>query len=170
VIDAICDLFSPSSIFDVGCGNGLYLHEAARRGIYAAGCDGSEVGVRLCPPDILVFLHDLRRPLIVSRPFDCCISFEVAEHIPKKYSEVLVDSCAGLSDLVLFSSAHPGQTDGEDHINLQPERFWDRLFAKKGLIRDESLTQSLRTRWGSNNVIQWLVENTRVYRRAAGSR
>ena len=69
VIDTICEVFRPASIFDIGCGNGIYLHAAARKGIVAAGCDGSEAGVRLCPSDVFVFQHDLRKPLKLNRRF-----------------------------------------------------------------------------------------------------
>src|SRR5437660_43124 len=105
VIDTICEVFHPASIFDIGCGNGIYLRAAARRGIVAAGCDGSEAGVRLCPSDVFVFQHALRKPLKLNRQFDLCLCFEVAKHIPAKHSALLVEPCSGASDTALFSSA-----------------------------------------------------------------
>lgn len=163
-IETICEALRPGSIFDIGCGNGIYLHEAARRGVFAAGCDGSEVGVRLCPPDVLVFQHDLRNPLKLNRRFDLCLCFEVAEHIPAKYATVLVGSCSATSDTVLFSSAPKGQ-GGHDHINEQPQRYWDALFASRGLALDASSTKVVCDLFRERGVVSWLTENSRVYQR-----
>ena len=164
VIDTICEVFRPASIFDIGCGNGIYLHAAARKGIVAAGCDGSEAGVRLCPSDVFVFQHDLRKPLKLNRRFDLCLCFEVAEHIPANHSALLVESCSGASDTALFSSAPKGQ-GGHDHINEQPQHFWDALFARKGFTLDELSTKIVRDLFRERSVVSWLCKNSRVYRR-----
>jgi len=108
VIDTICEVFRPASIFDIGCGNGIYLH---------------------------------------------------ANH-----SALLVESCSGASDTALFSSAPKGQ-GGHDHINEQPQHFWDALFARKGLALDELSTKIVRDLFRERSVVSWLCKNSRVYRR-----
>lgn len=164
VMDAVCEFFQPQSIFDVGCGNGVYLREAAKRGLYAAGCDGSSVGVGLCPAGVLAFQFDLRKPLKLNRQFDVCLCFEVAEHIPIAYSKRLIGSLGAISGTVLFSTPEKGE-GGIDHINEQPPEFWARLFALYQLHEDCTMTARLRERFQSENVVQWLTKHIRVFRR-----
>jgi 2-polyprenyl-3-methyl-5-hydroxy-6-metoxy-1,4-benzoquinol methylase len=165
VAEVLIELFSPRTSFDVGCGNGLYAGNLAQRSVRAFGCDGSIHAIQRVPEDVFGFQHDLKEPLVINRRFDLCTCFEVAEHIPKRFSENLVASCAGLSDLVVFSSAPPGQ-GGMDHINEQPDDFWDALFARHQLQPDTDATRRLQARFQERNVVHWLVTNTRVYRRA----
>ena len=166
VSEILIEFFSPQTSFDVGCGNGLYAGNLAQRSVRAFGCDGSIHAVQRVPEDVFCFQHDLKEPLATNRRFDLSTCFEVAEHIPKRFSENLVASCAGLSDVVVFSSAPPGQ-GGMDHINEQPDDFWDALFALHQLWRVVEATRRLQARFLERDVVHWLVSNTRVYRRAS---
>ena len=163
VVDVLVALLQPRTVFDVGCGNGLYLGKFADRGVEAHGCDGSVHAIARVPARIFAFQHDLKDPLVLNRRLDLCTCFEVAEHIPRRFSENLVRSCAAASGTVVFSSAPPGQ-GGTDHINEQPEAFWDELFAREGLVRDDATTRELRERFAARDVVSWLAGNTRVYR------
>ena len=165
VADALVELFAPQTLIDIGCGNGLYLHALSQRNVWAIGCDGSSHGVRLCPSDVFVFRYDLKEPLVVNRRFDLCLCFEVAEHIPTKYSRNLVQSCSHTSDTVVFSSAQVGQ-GGTDHINEQPFEFWDALFKQEGFEEALKDTAALRHSFQERNVVHWLTNNARVYRKA----
>jgi SAM-dependent methyltransferase len=164
VVETLIELFSPRSVFDVGCGNGLYLGEFGKRDIEAFGCDGSMHAVEKVPATALAFQHDLRQPLRLNRTFELCTCFEVAEHIRKRYSANLVDTCAAVSNAIVFSSAPPGQ-GGTDHINEQPDSFWDTLFERRGVVPDLDRTQKLRESFSSRDVVSWLTDNIRVYRR-----
>jgi 2-polyprenyl-3-methyl-5-hydroxy-6-metoxy-1,4-benzoquinol methylase len=164
VAETLIELFSPSTVIDVGCGNGIYLQAFSRRNVWGVGCDGSRHGVRLCPAELFVFQYDLKNPLVVNRRFDLCICFEVAEHIPTRYSSNLVRSCCNTSDVVVFSSAPIGQ-GGTDHINEQPREFWDALFECKGFVTSGDSTAALQTAFARRNVVPWLTANARVYRR-----
>jgi 2-polyprenyl-3-methyl-5-hydroxy-6-metoxy-1,4-benzoquinol methylase len=167
VAETLIELFHPACTFDVGCGSGIYSRELAARSVQAFGCDGSEHAIKRVPPTVFCVQHDLKEPLTTNRRFDLCFCFEVAEHIPKRFSENLVASCAGLSDTVVFSSATPGQ-GGTDHINEQPDSYWDALFAQNGLAPDPETTARLRERFRARDVIHWLTSNTRVYHRRNG--
>lgn len=163
VAEALVEIFRPASVFDVGCGNGLYLGELVRLSVQAFGCDGSLHAIGRVPHGVFAFQHDLKDPLLVNRRFDLCTCFEVAEHIPNRFSSNLVASCVGLSDTVVFSSAPPGQ-GGTDHINEQPDLFWDELFARHQHVPDPEATAKLRALYAARNVVNWLTDNTRVYR------
>lgn len=167
VADTLIEIFAAKTVIDIGCGNGLYLHTLSQRQVWAVGCDGSAHGVRLCPPDIFVFQYDLKAPLVTNRRFDLCLCFEVAEHIPKRYSGNLVQSCCNSSDTVVFSSAQVGQ-GGTDHINERSPEFWNYLFRKEGFEQSLGETNALQARFQQMNVVHWLTANTRVYRRVGG--
>src|SRR2546427_12142101 len=47
--------YSPTSIFDFGCGHGALLEALRAFGVEAAGCEGSVHGVKRCHPCALVF-------------------------------------------------------------------------------------------------------------------
>lgn len=167
VAEVLIELFRPASVFDVGCGSGLYVRELAQRSVQTFGCDGSAHAIRRVPPTVFCFQHDLKEPLFTNRRFDLCLCFEVAEHIPARFSENLVASCAALSDRIVFSSAPPGQ-GGTDHINERPDSFWHGLFSRHRFELDGGSTDRLRERFASRGVVHWLVGNTRVYRRSDG--
>src|SRR5690606_14315223 len=82
----------PTSVLDLGSGSGYYLREFHKHGIEALGLEGSPAGVASSGSDVLAVAFDLRRPVHMSRPFDVVMCIEVAEHMPKRSSEVLVDS------------------------------------------------------------------------------
>jgi 2-polyprenyl-3-methyl-5-hydroxy-6-metoxy-1,4-benzoquinol methylase len=164
VAETLIELFSPRTVIDVGCGNGIYLEALNRRNVYSVGCDGSSHGVRLCSPELFVFQHDLKEPLVVNRRFDLCLCFEVAEHIPMRYSTNLVQSCCNTSKVVVFSSASVGQ-GGTDHINEQPPQFWDALFEREGFLRAVDSTAALQAAFERRSVVHWLTANARVYRK-----
>lgn len=163
VMQVVLECFAPKSVFDVGCGNGIYLAEAASMGLLAAGCDGSEVAVKLAPRGALVFQHDLKRRLRLNRRFDVCLCFEVAEHIPRWRCRNLIESCSDVSDTIVFSTPTKGE-GGIDHINEQPQEFWDRLFSDRNFHCDELMTVRVRSEFRSRHVVKWLADHTRIYR------
>src|SRR5690606_20913172 len=145
----------PTSVLDLGSGSGYYLREFHKHGIEALGLEGSPAGVASSGSDVLAVAFDLRRPVHMSRPFDVVMCIEVAEHMPKRSSEVLVDSiCANSNRFVVFSAAPPG-TPGADHINCRPKEFWFSLFRLRGFALDEALTEDLRQTALSANTAEW---------------
>src|SRR5207302_10435510 len=63
------------------------------------------------------------------------------------------------------SAPRPKGQGGHDHINEQPQHFWDALFARKGLALDELSTKIVRDLFRERSVVSWLCKNSRVYRR-----
>jgi len=80
---------------------------------------------------------------------------EVAEHIPKRYSETLIQSiCRNSSRFVVFTAAPP-VTPGSDHINCQPAQFWLGIFDRNGFALRPDLTDGLRRMAGEAKAAEW---------------
>lgn len=163
IVKILLDVFSPKSVFDVGCGSGFYLKEFATRGVVAVGCEGSAEGVRRCPPEVIVFQWDLKKPLLLNSSFDlvCCI--EVAEHLPKKTAPVLVESVTKLAGRYVVFSASPPDATGDDHINCLPVEYWNVLFKNYGFSLQHAITGQLRLQFEKIDAPNWLQYYTVVY-------
>ena len=145
----------PRSVLDLGSGAGYYLRAFQERGIEAVGLEASPAGVSASGKGTLAFTYDLKRPLYASHLFDVVICVEVAEHIPKRYSETLVQStCRNARRFVVFTAAPPG-TPGQDHINCQPANFWMEIFERNGFILRPELTESLRATARTADTAEW---------------
>jgi SAM-dependent methyltransferase len=152
-----------SSVFDIGCGMGIYLEEMHRLGKEAFGCDYSVEGLRISPKEFTVFQADATKPITLNRKFDLLICFEVAEHIQKKYSRQLVTNCTQNSDTVLFTAAPVGQ-GGVGHINEQPYEFWIEKFGEQGFTLDKELSEAMRIQMKKENVVFWIANNVMLFR------
>lgn len=157
---------SPSSVLDIGCGPGEYLMAFSELGVKAVGCDGSSSGIRRIPQSVFAFHHDLRKPLITNTRYDLTICIEVAEHLPKSSSKILIDSiCGSSTGLVVFTAAPPG-VPGEDHINCQPVGYWEKLFNVNRFQLDRLATRQLREFAVVNKLPAWWQEWSYVFRKA----
>lgn len=146
---------APSSVLDLGSGAGHYLRAFNEIGIRSLGLEASPAGVAESGSTVLAIGFDLRRPVHLSLRFDTVMCIEVAEHIPHRFSRVLVDSiCRNAAQYVVFTAAPPG-TVGSDHINCQPESFWVSLFSAAGFILREDLSTDLRKVAAANATAEW---------------
>jgi len=165
VVDIILEACSPVSLADVGCGSGVYLRFFQEAGVEIKGFEGSPAGIRRAHVDrSLIEQCDLTKPLKIGRTYDLAICFEVAEHLPTEFSDVIVASIAGLSNRVLFSAAQPGQ-GGVDHINEQSCAFWQQKFEALGFTMDIERTERLRTAFGKQGSVWWLEKNLMVFQK-----
>lgn len=130
IVDALGGI---ASILDVGCGAGAWLVEYERLGVRdVLGVDGAyvEAGSLLCPAE-WVAPRDITKPFDFGRNFELVQCLEVAEHVTKESSEILVENLTRHGARILFSAAVPGQ-GGENHVNEQDYEFWRELFKLKG--------------------------------------
>jgi len=146
-------LFSPQSVVDVGCGQGVWAQAWKQVGVETViGVDGDYVDrSRLFIDEESFVPCDLAAPLDLGRKFDLVQSLEVAEHIPRDKADVFVDSLVRHGDVVVFSAALPGQ-GGIRHVNEQPFSYWRDRFADRGFvlidaIRDKILSDEDVTWW-----------------------
>lgn len=127
----ICELLRPTTAVDVGCGTGLLLGKLARRGVEVTGVEGSRHAIAISHVPGHVVRWNLERGVPQLGRFDVCLCIEVAEHLPRRSAAGLVADLVGLSDLVIFTAATPGQ-GGTLHVNEQPHEYWVDLFRAHG--------------------------------------
>jgi SAM-dependent methyltransferase len=161
VVPIVVDLVRPTSVVDIGCGEGLWLVAFQESGVqHVHGLDGSYV-----PEDLLKIPRDrfqaadLGKPLDVKGRFDLAVSLEVAEHLPEPSADRFVSDLVRLAPMVLFSAAIPFQ-GGEGHVNEQWQQYWADLFATKDYVPIDCV----RRRVWSNPKVKWYyAQNTILY-------
>lgn len=165
----IVKFIHPGSVIDLGCGCGTYLLPFREEGIECLGLELSKEGLKRCRQRKMpVRRFDIRKDALkTGEKFELCICFEVAEHLPCRFSDRLVGLVTQLSDLALFTAAPPGQ-EGTSHVNEQPKEFWIEKFGEKDFVLDEKLTGDIKKQWEEGEVIEWLCRNLMVFRRSGG--
>ena len=164
IVPLIVDQYHPSSVLDVGCGVGNWLHQFMLQGVQdVMGVDFYVDRQSLAFPVSRYRTVDLRRRFTLGRQFDVTICLEVAEHIPKESSMLLIDSITGTSDIIVFSAAIPSQ-GGTHHINEQWAEYWSDLFSTKGFLPLDSLRGPI---WTDKRLPFWYRQNILVYARPA---
>lgn len=157
VVPYLIDLVGqPSTVIDVGCGEGIWAAEFARHGAEVTGVDGPwhtahPLGDRFIP-------RDLTRPLDLPGRFDLAVTLEVAEHLPPAAAAGFVADLTRLADIVIFSAAIPGQ-GGVGHINEQWPGYWADLFAEHGYHVTGDIRAGL---WEDDRVENWYRQNLLV--------
>ena len=152
----------PEYVVDIGCERGAWLYVCKELGVnYTSGVDGPWVGYELEKIGIDEFYqHDLETGVLEPiRGHNLAICLEVAEHVSAEGSQNLVETLCGHSRNILFSSAPKGQ-GGCLHINEQPLKYWDDLFAKKNYRRTKNFKEDLQ---GVERVDPWYINNTCMY-------
>jgi SAM-dependent methyltransferase len=157
----IVDLLRPSSILDVGCGRGTWLHAFADLGVSdILGVDGPHVAAAdLEIPAERFLARDLREPLDLGRSFDLVMSLEVAEHLAPDLGSTFVESLARHANTVLFSAAIPFQ-GGAGHVNEQWQSHWAAEFAKHGFVPVDAIRPRV---WTDPHVAFWYAQNILLY-------
>jgi SAM-dependent methyltransferase len=153
---------------DVGCGGGIFAAEFQRRGVRVVGCEYSAAsrraakrrGVEIHPFD----LAKSQEPL-PGGPYAAVMTLEVGEHIPEPLAESFVEYLAQTGDLIIFTSAQPGQ-GGHGHINEQPKSYWLERFSRSGFTMDEPASRRVADRLRSLQAFPYLFNNLLILRRA----
>ena len=158
VCPLVLSLVPAKSVVDVGCGIGTWLRAFLEAGVdEVLGIDGDYVDrAQLMIPAERFLSHDLTQPVPNARRFDLAVSLEVAEHIDPAFAGQFVSTLAGLSDVVLFSAAIPGQ-GGTNHVNEQWPQYWEKLFR----THDYAMLDCIREKtWNNPEVEAHYSQNT----------
>ncbi|MGH7856048.1 MAG: class I SAM-dependent methyltransferase [Candidatus Binatia bacterium] len=83
-LDQIAELVPPGRLLDVGCGPGLLLDEARRRGWSVQGVEASEAPAAIARErfSLPVFSGPLEEAPLPAESFDAVTFFDVLEHVP----------------------------------------------------------------------------------------
>lgn len=159
VVPLVMDWLVPRRVIDVGCGEGWWGGEFAKRGAaYVVGVEKENVPLQA--PGVARHALDLTQPDVLAPLglFDLAVCLEVAEHLPADAADTLIDSLCAVAPVVLFSAAIPGQ-GGHQHVNEQWPAYWVRLFEALGY----EVSGDLRWRfWGNDDVEPWYQQNMLV--------
>lgn len=161
ILPLVLRLVQPMSVVDVGCGIGSWLSVCMELFIDdVIGIDGSYINksMLLIPEDKFI-TADLREPLMIGRTFDLVISMEVAEHIPKEYENIFIDSLVRLGSVILFSADIP-HGGGVGHVNEQWQDYWTDLFLKRQYVVIDCVRPTI---WDNENVMWWYRQNTLLF-------
>jgi SAM-dependent methyltransferase len=133
IIPVVLSLISPTSILDVGCGQGAWLRVFQENGIDSVcGIDADYVNTSgLLIPREKFIAADLSQLEQINGHFDLAVCLEVLEHLPPDSGARIVKMLTGAAPVVLFSAAIPRQ-GGTRHINERWPSYWRCLFEQEG--------------------------------------
>jgi SAM-dependent methyltransferase len=167
VVPVVVEHLRPSSVLDVGCGQGAWLATWRAHGIAdVVGVDGDYVARdALLFPAEQFLARDLTRPFRLGRRFGLVQSLEVAEHLRPDASVAFVELLCAHGDVVLFSAAQPGQ-GGEGHINERDLSAWGREFTRHGYAAFDVVRPRIAT---NRAIAPWYRYNTVVFANPDGA-
>jgi SAM-dependent methyltransferase len=159
--------FSPLALIDVGCGTGALLAEFVSRKVTVVGLEYSDAGIeRTMKRGIDARRFDVRFDSVAQfGKFDVVCCTEVAEHIPARFADRLVETLVSLGPTIVFTAATPGQ-GGVDHVNEQPHEYWLEKFSAKGYRFDAQTSARWRDEWNRAGIQHWYWKNVMVFNRA----
>lgn len=157
VVAEVFKYVQPSSLIDLGCGNGAWTRAFADRGIEDyVGVDGPWVDPAWLDIPADHFRHgDLAVGAGIDRQYDLAISVEVAEHLPAESADGFVATLTSAAPVVLFSAAIPYQ-GGTGHVNEQWPSYWKEKFAAHGYVPVDVLRTPL---WDREDVAYYYRQN-----------
>lgn len=167
IAESIIDAFSPKSLVDVGCGNGLLLSALKRRGISCRGAEYSKAAIDACRLQGLdVIKFDLEHNMLPKhfQTSDVVTSTEVAEHLPEACADRFVDVLCAIADTVVLTAAEPlSHSFGTDHVNEQPKEYWIEKFESRGFKYNQDLSMRWRKHWKDRDVARFLCDTVMVF-------
>lgn len=141
------------TVLDVGAGEGWWGAALADEGFAAQGIDANPAHTVI---DVLG--HDLEQRLPPLGRFGLVLCLEVAEHLVPQRAPSFVAELCGLSDVIVFSAAIPGQ-GGTGHLHERWPGYWTGLFADNGYACSGALRWRI---WEDERIENWYRQNLMI--------
>lgn len=166
VIEVLYQHFKPKSVVDVGCANGIHLKTFKELGIKDLyGIEGTIHWGSYIEKnfDHRYGILDLRKPMVVDKQYDLVISFEVLEHLEKKYAKQAVKNITSFGNVFCISACP--LTGGFHHINVKPREYWIRVFDKFGAKYCKEESEYLQDIFSNIRCSGWFKDSLKVFRK-----
>jgi hypothetical protein len=132
-----------SSVYDIGCGTGLYVQEFINHGVECIGFELSSHAFYDAKTSLNnIYQIDVSKLMSGYTRRDLVISIETAEHISEPDTDTYLNNLINLSDRwILITSSNK---EGRHHLNPQPRKYWiDRLTQSGEFEYNESMSVNL---------------------------
>jgi hypothetical protein len=144
-----------TSLVDFGCGLAEYVKLFKENNIYCKAYDGNPNTETLTQG--LGNVLDLSQEINLNETFDCVLSLEVGEHIPKDYEKIFINNlCKHSKKYIILSWAIPGQ-GGDGHVNCQTNEYIINEMLNRNYILNLEYTNILREKsylsWFKNTLM-----------------
>lgn len=162
LIPFLIDLFNPTSVIDIGCGNGTWLKVFAEYSSVKeiTGVDGEDLKqAELLIDKNDVVQVDLNKSFQLNKKADLLLCLEVAEHLEPLSAHDFIQSLCSHSDIIVFSAAIPNQ-GGFKHINERDPEYWRKKFAENGYICYDIFREKF---WLNERIKWWYRQNLFLY-------
>lgn len=156
VVPLVLQHVTPTTVIDVGCGEGWWAAAFAEAGCDVLGIDGAVLDDRPAGPRYAH--HDLTASFAGVGHFDLAVALEVGEHLPPWRAEGFIADLCAVAPVVLFSAAIPGQ-GGTGHINEQTPSYWVEKFNTNNYAVSGALRWAI---WDDPQVENWYRQNLMV--------
>lgn len=130
-------------IVDFGCGPGRYVAAILNEGYDCMGYDGNPNTPKYTNNTCDVL--DLSNDFQLDKNFDCVMSLEVGEHIPKEYEQVFIDNITKHSKRMLICSWAVVGQGGDGHVNCQNNDYVIEQIEKRGFSLDHNMSNRIRS-------------------------
>ena len=153
------------SMVDFGCGIGSYIEGAKRAGIdNVLGFElMSDFAIKYASDDIKDYIKqgNLYENIECGK-WDCVLSIEVAEHIPKERANIFVDNLTNACNKMIILSASDTYS-GTGHFNPQLKDYWISKIEIRGIKYSKDLTNKVCEIWRNAKGESYIISHLMVF-------
>lgn len=158
--------FSPESVIDLGCANGVHLKAFRDLGVEVTfGIEGTDHwSGYLSESKVKHTIMDLRIPITHPfKQFDLVLSLEVLEHLEEKYAIQAVVNILSFGKVFCISACPIG--GGHYHVNPQPRQYWVDIFESLGAKYQKKESEYLQNQFKQVHCSGWFKESLKIFRK-----
>lgn len=138
-LDYLIKHFNIKNMYDIGCGPGGMVKEAAKRSIDAVGIDGDFT--LQFPKDLKIMIHDFTKGPLDLDPVDLGWSCEFLEHVEEKY---IPNYFSVFKKCRVICCTFSTSKTGYHHVNVKNQEYWDQIFLSYKFNKDIISTDYIR--------------------------